>query len=380
MEVIGEEICPECGSRRLLHDGEVVCTACGLVLGPTYDTGYDWRAFSPEEVQARARAGPPVTVMVADGGMTCVGFAGAPPLWDGLGHPIPARRRADVVRMARWQDRCRVDETGVVAVLREVDRLVAQMQLGPDTKTAVARLALRALDAGITTGRSIDAVVGAGVYLTLRLQHRPVTYAEVAEFSAEPVRRIAAVSRLMQERLGLRLPPVRPADHVDAVASRLGMSPEAARLAREMAELVADRTVGMAPTAAAAAAVYLAGIRCGERRRQWDVARAARVTEVTLRKVQAIILSSLREGHNRDRPLVPPALEGQFRALLERFGRTGEPLRTAVALCVLYKRYPGEFPLGTTVAGLCRALGVRPQGVYQAYECLTGRSLGALGR
>jgi len=301
MEVIGEEICPECGSRRLLHDGEVVCTACGLVIGPTYYTGQDWRAYTPEETQARARTGPPVTVMLADGGMTCVGFAGSPPLWDGRGHLIPARRRADVIRMAGWQYRCRPGRASLAAVLREVDRLGAQMHLGPATKAAAARLARRALGAGIAVGRSIDTVAAASVYLTLRLLRHPVTYAQVAEVSSEPLRRIGVVSRLMQERLGLRLPPVRPADYVDAVASRLGMSPAVVRLAREMAELVADRTAGAAPTAVAAAAVYVAGIRCGEKRRQRDVARAARVTDVTLRRMQNVILSNFRQERRAGR-------------------------------------------------------------------------------
>ena len=65
--------CPECGSRSLNRDetrGEVVCDDCGLVLEDNViDQGAEWRVFSPEQGDQRARTGAPMTVMLHDQGL-----------------------------------------------------------------------------------------------------------------------------------------------------------------------------------------------------------------------------------------------------------------------------------------------------------------------
>ena len=53
--------CPECGGRSLTRDetrGEVTCDDCGLVLEDNViDQGAEWRVFSPEQGDQRARTG-----------------------------------------------------------------------------------------------------------------------------------------------------------------------------------------------------------------------------------------------------------------------------------------------------------------------------------
>ena len=66
--------CDECGSRNLSKDesrGEVVCDDCGLVLeDKVIDQGAEWRVFSPEQGDQRARTGAPMTVMLHDKGLS----------------------------------------------------------------------------------------------------------------------------------------------------------------------------------------------------------------------------------------------------------------------------------------------------------------------
>ena len=66
--------CDECGSRNLNRDetrGEVVCDDCGLVLeDKVIDQGAEWRVFSPEQGDQRARTGAPMTVMLHDKGLS----------------------------------------------------------------------------------------------------------------------------------------------------------------------------------------------------------------------------------------------------------------------------------------------------------------------
>ena len=59
--------CSDCAGRNLTRDetrGEVVCDDCGLVLEDNViDQGAEWRVFSPEQGDQRARTGAPMTVM-----------------------------------------------------------------------------------------------------------------------------------------------------------------------------------------------------------------------------------------------------------------------------------------------------------------------------
>ena len=76
--------CNDCGSRNLTRDetrGEVVCDDCGLVLEDNViDQGAEWRVFSPEQGDQRARTGAPMTVMLHDKGLsTCLLYTSPSP-------------------------------------------------------------------------------------------------------------------------------------------------------------------------------------------------------------------------------------------------------------------------------------------------------------
>lgn len=54
--------CPECGSLHLVVDnnlGEIVCENCGFIISSNLnDRKQEWRAFTLEENQKKARTGP----------------------------------------------------------------------------------------------------------------------------------------------------------------------------------------------------------------------------------------------------------------------------------------------------------------------------------
>ncbi len=62
------EVCPECGSPRIIRDykrGELICQDCGYVIEERYiDAGPEWRAFDSEQREKRSRVGAPITYSV----------------------------------------------------------------------------------------------------------------------------------------------------------------------------------------------------------------------------------------------------------------------------------------------------------------------------
>ncbi|MFX0121892.1 MAG: TFIIB-type zinc ribbon-containing protein, partial [Candidatus Hodarchaeota archaeon] len=66
--------CSDCGTKDVIRDpvrGEVICTNCGLVLDShMVDQGPEWRAFTSEERDSRARTGGPIDFTRHDKGLS----------------------------------------------------------------------------------------------------------------------------------------------------------------------------------------------------------------------------------------------------------------------------------------------------------------------
>ena len=137
--------CNECGSRNLNRDetrGEVVCEDCGLVLEDNViDQGAEWRVFSPEQGDQRARTGAPMTVMLHDKGLsTDIDWQNK----DYSGKSISSRYRSQFYRMRKWQKRSRVSnatERNKAMALAELDRMASRLEL-PKTIRETAAVSL----------------------------------------------------------------------------------------------------------------------------------------------------------------------------------------------------------------------------------------------
>ncbi len=68
--------CPRCGKGPMVVDtsgGELVCSNCGFVVkDKIVETGPEWRAFSKEEKDDRARGGTPTSIAMHDMGLATV--------------------------------------------------------------------------------------------------------------------------------------------------------------------------------------------------------------------------------------------------------------------------------------------------------------------
>ena len=143
-EYLVEDIvkCDECGSRNLNRDetrGEVVCDDCGLVLeDKVIDQGAEWRVFSPEQGDQRARTGAPMTVMLHDKGLsTDIDWQNK----DYSGKTISSRYRSQFYRMRKWQKRSRVSnatERNLAMALAELDRMASRLDLPKSIRETAA--------------------------------------------------------------------------------------------------------------------------------------------------------------------------------------------------------------------------------------------------
>lgn len=284
-----EQICPECGSDHLVRDyarGELVCDTCGLVISEgQIDLGPEWSAYSVEENDRLARAGGPRGYMQKALGLsTVISYATR----DSRGKAIPVSERGKYFRMRKLQrhaNHSKPGERSLPDVIRQLDRFASLLGLPRGLKEEATFIAKKALEAGLLRGRSIDTLTAAAIYAACRIGGVPRTLEEIADATGLAKKAIAKTYGALQRGLKLRVPPSKASDYVPRFCSKLDLSAEveaeAYRILRRIEE--AEGTSSLSPIGTAAAAIYLAGLACGERRPQKAVAEVAGVSEVTLR-------------------------------------------------------------------------------------------------
>ena len=283
---MSHRICPNCGSDVLISDkqrGELICSNCGLVISRIIDSSPEWRAFDAEERTHRSRAGSRVSPLQTDFGVSsriCTGNR------DIYGRKLAPNVLAKMKRL-RWLNRhdSRAHIRNLRVALRELRRMVSQLELPEEIAETAAALYRKALEADLIRGRSIESMVAAAIYISARQHNNPLTLKDIEKVIDVDRKVIARCFRLYVQELEIKAQPVDPVSLVSKLCDELELTTktqnEAINILEESKYKRLD--VGKNPMSIAAAAIYIACIRTGERRTQQQVAKAAKTTPVTLR-------------------------------------------------------------------------------------------------
>ena len=294
--------CPECGSEHLVRDyarGELVCGTCGLVISErAIDEGPEWTAFSSEESDKLARTGAPRSYSTGAYGLTTVIPYGNR---DARGHAIPVSEREKFYRIRKLQrhsTHSRPGERSLPETLRSLDRVASLLGLPRSVKDEAGFICKRALEKGLLRGRSIEGLVAAATYAACRKSGVPRTLEELQIVTGVKKKQIGKAYGALLRALQLRVPTSRPVDYLARFCSELGLSQsvvgEAVQILKEIEKI--DASLSLSPIGTAAAAIYLASLKRGERRPQKAIAKVAGVSEVTLRnRFQYLDASVLRK-------------------------------------------------------------------------------------
>ncbi len=292
--------CIECGSTDIIYDatrGETICNNCGLVIKEhMVDMGPEWRSYTSEERKKRSRVGSPINYAIHDKGLsTIIGRENR----DVYGKKLAPRRRAEIYRMRKWQRRTRIHssrERNLIRALSELDRLASQMGIPRSIKEEAAMMYRKALECGISRSTSIEELVAATLYAVCRIRKIPRTLDEVAEESHIRKIKLGKAYRLLVRKIDVSIPISSPIDFIPRFANELELSGKVSSRAIELLEDAKEEgiTAGKDPTGMAAAALYVAGMLENERRTQREIARVARVTEVTVRNRYKEIVRELK--------------------------------------------------------------------------------------
>ncbi len=277
--------CPDCGSTEFYKDpekAELICAKCGRVLEDSMiDISQDWRAFTDDQKEKRARTGAPLTYRRHDKGLTTEIGKGVTELFK-----VPAKKRSQFFRIRKWQKRLLTSkDRNLSFALGELQRLVSYLGLPSTLHEEVAKLYEKALEKGLVRGRSIESIIAALVYSLCREYGTPRTLTEISQASGIEKRELGRTYRYISRKLNMRILPAKAASYIPRFASMLNLSDKVQVRAIDILKKARKKDVvsGKGPCGCAAAAIYIASVLQGERRTQREVADVVGVTEVTIR-------------------------------------------------------------------------------------------------
>ena len=290
--------CPECGSSDLIVDsemGEYVCGRCGLVIEenmPSQEA--EWRAFTPQERDARARAGTPTDFSHYDKGLSTVIRVEK----DAFGRPLSPKVKQQMWRLRRWQTRSKVHASqsrNLMLAMSELQRLSEILYMPSSVHDMAAIIYRKALNEGLVRGRSIGGIVAGALYAAVRFTKVPRTLKEIAEASQRSQKEIARSYSVIVRNLDMRMPIDDPTDYITKVAAKAKVSSDVEGLALKLIGEAKKKyaTTGKDPSGLAAAILYLSARMLKEKVTQARLAKAANVTEVTVRNRKRDLMKSL---------------------------------------------------------------------------------------
>ena len=282
--------CPICGKGKIIIDHEMeeyVCNRCGYVVtGKLLDRGPEWRAFTKEERRNRKRTGSPTSLTKVGRGLSTI--IGKEPT-DASGRRLGAETRRMFQRMQTWDTRTKLStpqQRNLIRAMNFLSRLSDKLQLSDMIKEDAAYIYRKALEKKLIKGRSVIGMVSASVYAACRNNRVPRTLRDVMRASNVKKSEIAKSYRVLLNSLDMKMPVMDPSRRVSRIANRVGLRERTQRTALEIIDKAKKKGIayGKNPMGLAAAALYAASVLEDEKITQDELADAAGITSVTLRK------------------------------------------------------------------------------------------------
>lgn len=248
----------------------------------------EWRSFDIEEDKNKARVGVPTSLAFHDMGLsTTIGKE----VTDASGNLIDAATRTRMGRLRMWNSRSQSHsptERNLQRAFTMLSRLKDRLGLPNHITEKAAYTYRKAQERGLIRGDTIGSVLAASIYVAARQSGVLRTLDDISQSSNVKPKQAARSYRRLISELDIKVPLIDPAKYIVRVANNLNFDEKVKRKALELMEQAQKKNilVGKDPISMAASILYLVNLAEGQQnlpRTQAEIAKAAGVTEVTLR-------------------------------------------------------------------------------------------------
>jgi transcription initiation factor TFIIB len=274
--------CTKCQFHRTLTDpesGEVVCTLCGMVVEEKLEDVKKQLYLRDEKVTSQH------SLSSYDMGLsTVIGNTDK----DAKGQKIQGSLHSTMQRLRTWDYRIQVHDSKERNLKRAFSLLYAlrgKFNLADAAIERAAFLYRKAVVKRLVSGRSIDAVLVAAVFIAARETSSSLSLKDVSKVSNIRLKTIARIVRVLSSELEISTPADTSIGNVNRIGSIIGLSEKTKREAVDLMSKIKEEeySAGKNPMCLAATVLYAASGRTGEAVSQKEIAKAAGVTEVTIR-------------------------------------------------------------------------------------------------
>ena len=295
-----QDCCPSCGQNKVVTDdkiGELYCTYCGFVISENMvDMDAEYHSFS-NDTKNKIRVGDRTSLLLHDMGLsTIIGK----PNQDVTGKPISNMMKESFRRLRRQNNRAQINsslERNYVQAFSDMNNMKIKLALSdPIIETAAYRYR-KAVEKGLTRGRTIKAMVGACIYLACRNAEISRSLHDIATSINISKKDLKKCYKSLLMEFEIIVPPPNPLSSVSKIGNIVGLSEKTKRQAMVILEKERDLggLAGKDPNALTAAVLYVVGRAHGEIKSQRKISSAAGVTEVTIRnRIRGLSKSILR--------------------------------------------------------------------------------------
>ena len=293
--------CSVCnGNHVIITDperGEIICSNCGHVMvDKIQETMQEWRAFNyTDKGNSRSRMGTTSSLARHDMGLyTIIGQTNR----DASGHNLTAPVLSTISRLRVWDNRTQLDPSSYLPSHRNFQTTFNNLARSKDKlglsyaiieKTAY--IYRKAHKRGLIRGRSMQALLAACVYIACREMENPRTLRDLATIMNIKRKDITRSYRMLVLELDFKIPLIDHMKSIIRISNNLDLSEKTKRKAIQIMDKVIRSRVsaGKGPMGLAATVVYFACHVNGESKTQREIAKAAGVTDVTIRNISRIL-------------------------------------------------------------------------------------------
>ena len=245
----------------------------------------EWRSFDSEEADNRARVGAPTSLAFHDKGLsTMIGKETT----DASGNIIDNATQMRMGRLRMWNSRSQSHsptERNLQQAFSMLSRIKDRLGLPNHVTEKAAYTYRKAQERGLIRGDTIGSVLAASIYVAVRQSGVPRTLDDISEISDIKPGEVARSYRRIISKLDIKVPLIDPRKYVVKVANKLNFDERIRRKALELMEQAQKKNlaVGKDPISIAASILYIVNLAERKPRTQAEIAKAAGVTEVTVR-------------------------------------------------------------------------------------------------
>ena len=266
--------------------GELIHKDTGEVISDnSLSPEREWRSFNIEDGENRARVGIPTSLAFHDMGLsTNIGKEAT----DASGNVIDAETRTRMGRLRMWNSRSQTHsptDRSLQRAFSMLSRIKDRLGLPNHVTEKAAYTYRKAQERGLIRGDTIGSVLAASIYVAVRQSGVLRTLDDISEITDIKPGEVARSYRRIISELDIKVPLIDPRKYIVKVANNLNFDEKIKRKALELMEQAQEKhvIVGKDPISMAASIIYLVNLSERKPKTQAEIAKAAGVTEVTVR-------------------------------------------------------------------------------------------------